>query len=509
VIRFNTLDDLADLSESIDVECKLAAGADGKGRLPREFWPTYSAFANTRGGVILLGIREDCGRFTVHGVDESDRVITDLFNTVNNPDKVSINLLADAHVRRLAIDGRELIAVEVPAAGRKQKPVYLNGNPLRGNTYRRLHDGDRRCDEETVRRLMAERVHDSRDIHVLKGSSLADLDTESLQAYRNMMGGFRPDHPWTSVDNLSLLRALGAWRHDPETQDEGLTLAGVLMLGQWPAINEALPYYFVDYQEWPTEEAREQDVRWLDRVIPDGTWSGNLFDFYLRAVRRLFADIKVPFALKDNIRQDDTPVHKALREAMVNALVHADYSDRASLLVIKQPTGFIFRNPGVLRVPAAVALQGGASDCRNRTLQRMFLMIGLGERAGSGMAKIQRGWAQTGGTLRLIDSFEPYDQTRLEMDFARPADSGRDSGMAGILAAKMAGEVAGKRAGIVAGMILQLMAEKPEISIPDIAVTLGKSRRSIERTVRELKSDGKVTRIGPGRGGRWDVTSDT
>ena len=136
-------------------------------------------------------------------------------------------------------------------------------------------------------------------------------------------------------------------------------------------------------------------------------------------------------------------------------------------------------------------------------------MIGLGERAGSGMAKIQRGWAQTGGTLRLIDSFEPYDQTRLEMDFARPADSGRDSGMAGILAAKMAGEVAGKRAGIVAGMILQLMAEKPEISIPDIAVTLGKSRRSIERTVRELKSDGKVTRIGPGRGGRWDVTSDT
>jgi ATP-dependent DNA helicase RecG len=307
VIRLNTLDDLADLSESVDVECKLAAGADGKGRLPREFWPTYSAFANTRGGVILLGIREDCGQFTLHGVEEVERVITDLFNTVNNPDKVNINLLADAHVRRLTLDGRELIAVEVPCAGRKQKPVYLNGNPLRGNTYRRLHDGDRRCDDETVHRLMAERVHDSRDIRVLKGSSLSDLDVESLKAYRNMMDSYRPDHPWTTLDNLSLLRALRGWRHDLETQEEGLTLAAILMLGQWPAIQEALPYYFVDYQERPTEEEQERDVRWLDRLVPDGTWSGNLFDFYLRVVRRLVADIKVPFVLKDNIRQGETP----------------------------------------------------------------------------------------------------------------------------------------------------------------------------------------------------------
>ena len=498
MLRLNTLDDLAGLSESVDLECKLAAGADGKGRLPREFWPTYSAFANTRGGIILLGIREDSGRFTVHGVDEADRVIADLFNTVNNPDKVSINLLADEHVRRLTVDGRELIAVEVPSAGRKQKPVYLNGNPLRGNTYRRLYDGDRRCDEETVRRLMAERVHDSRDIHVLKGFSLANLDPESLRAYRNMMNGFRPDHPWTTVDDLSLLRALGAWRHDTETQEEGLTLAGILMWGQSPAISEALPYYFVDYQEWPTEEEREKDVRWLDRVIPDGTWSGNLFDFYLRVVRRLFADIKVPFALKDNIRQDDTPVHKALREAMVNALVHADYSDRASVLVVKQPTGFLFRNPGVLRVPAAVALQGGASDCRNRTLQRMFLMIGLGERAGSGMAKIQQGWAQTGGKLRLVDSFEPFDQTRLEMDFAeRPL-----SGVSGELSGKMSRKMSGK----VSEVVLELLRELPGRSISDIAVELGKSERTVERAIRELKSTGKLVRVGPDKGGRWKVT---
>ena len=77
----------------------------------------------------------------------------------------------------------------------------------------------------------------------------------------------------------------------------------------------------VDYQEQP--EAG-METRWLDRVIPDGTWSGNLFDFYRRVVRKLVADLKVPFVLKGYVRQDDTPVHRALREALVNSLVHAD-----------------------------------------------------------------------------------------------------------------------------------------------------------------------------------------
>ena len=56
----------------------------------------------------------------------------------------------------------------------------------------------------------------------------------------------------------------------------------------------------------------------------------------------------------------------------------------------------------------------------------MFLMIGLGERAGSGLTKIQRGWRESGGRLNLADSFEPYDQTRLDMDFSREGpDSAR------------------------------------------------------------------------------------
>lgn len=116
------------------------------------------------------------------------------------------------------------------------------------------------------------------------------------------------------------------------------------------------------------------------------------------------------------MRKDETPVHEALREALANVLVHGDYSDRASVLVVKRPDMFGFRNPGLMRIPAAVAIQGGEHDCRNRTLHKMFRLVGVGEQAGSGIPKIYRGWAsQHWRAPALYERVEPYNQTLLEL----------------------------------------------------------------------------------------------
>jgi len=105
----------------------------------------------------------------------------------------------------------------------------------------------------------------------------------------------------------------------------------------------------------------------------------------------------------------------------VNTLVHADYSERSSILVLKKPSGFFFRNPGCMRVSVEIALCGGESDSRNRTLHQLFLMIGLGERAGSGIAKIQQGWPTGGGSFSIDELFEPSEQTMTELLFNDPS----------------------------------------------------------------------------------------
>lgn len=404
--------DLQTLSESVELEFKLAQGADGKGKLPEDFWRTYSAMANTRGGYVVLGVREKKGNFIVEGIGDIATVMKQLFDIANNKKKVNVNLLTDQSVQVINLDNKMVIVIEIPIARREQKPVYLNNQPMT-ETYIRRHEGDCHCSEEQIKRMLAEQVEDSRDDRILAGFDFSDIDQDSLRAYRNLFAVAKLQHPWLELDIIDLFRNIGGWRKNRQSGEEGITLAGILMFGTWNAIQDAVPNYFVDYRE---RDDTQPDSRWIDRIYPDGSWSGNIFDFYRRTYRKLISDLKVPFELQDGIRLDETKVHEAIREALVNTLVHADYTGRSSILVVRRPDLFGFRNPGLMRIPPEIAVKGGESDCRNRRMHQMFLMIGAGERAGSGVPKIMSGWKWANWrTPKLYEKTEPSEQTLLEL----------------------------------------------------------------------------------------------
>lgn len=409
-----SLDDLASLAERADLECKAAQGRDGRGELPEDFWRSYSAMANGEGGVIWLGIQEKPrGHFTALGLADPEKVRKALWDNLHNRKQVSTNLLAEADVQPVDVAGRTVLRVQVPRAPRQAKPVHLGSNPF-GGTYLRRHEGDYPADDEAVRRMMAERVEDSRDERILKGFDFGDLDAETIAAYRNRFSAVKPGHVWADLGVPEFLERIGAFGRDREAGGSGLRLAGLLMFGRAEVIRDALPHYMVDYQERP--EARTER-RWVDRLVPDGSWSGNVYDFFRRVYQKLTAGaaLKVPFQLQEGQRVEDTPVHEALREALVNTLIHADFSGRVSVLVVKRPDMFGFRNPGLMRVPPGQAQLGGNSDCRNRRLQTMFQLVGYGDHAGSGIPKIYRNWAGQHWRRPALYEMAQPEQTLMEL----------------------------------------------------------------------------------------------
>ena len=407
-----TCEELLDLRENYQFEAKSAQGQNGNGEIPKDLWESYSAMANTDGGKILLGAKElKDGSLEFLGINNIDRVQKDFWTTVNNPQKVNKNILNDADLQVINCQEKDLILINIPRVSRTIKPIYIGQNPLTG-TYLRYHDSDIKANEDIVKHFLADAINESNDTFIVEGFTMDDIDMDSLKAYRNIYKSTKLNHPWIELDDKDFLIQLGGYKKDRKKQIEGLTLAGLLMFGKFRSILDGVPNYLVDYQE-QTENAED---RWIDRITTDGTWSGNLFDFSQKAYRKLTSELKVPFKLKDSFQRiDESNIHEAIREALINTLIHANYNGRIGIQVVKHPKGFSFRNPGLLRVSKEDAFKGGYSDCRNKTLQKMFQYIGMGEQAGSGFPKMLRAWMEQHWQYPYLEENTQLETTMLFM----------------------------------------------------------------------------------------------
>ncbi len=405
--QLDLFDALADAAEGNDLEYKAA-----KGGLPGSFWETYSAMANSQGGTIVLGVAEKHGDFVWEGVPDAAALRNQLWSQLNDRSKVSSNLLTEAAIHTLERNGRHFVVVQVPRASRAQRPVYIGPNPMAG-TFRRAEEGDYRCSDDEVRRMLADQSNQPADARIVEHFGMDDFDPETLKQYRNLFASRAPDHAWLLEDDEGLLFKLGALRRERASGLQGATVAGLLMFGRFEALREALPSYHVDFRE---KLATDPAVRWSDRLYPDGTWHYNIFQFYQRVIQRLSGDLKMPFQLTRALdRRDDSPTHEALREAVVNALIHADHFGQGGVVIERYADRIELSNAGSLLLSSDQLLRGGISECRNKSLQLMFQMMGRGEKAGSGLDTIRNGWrAQHWRSPRLDETLQP-DRVRLTL----------------------------------------------------------------------------------------------
>ena len=314
------------------------------GGLPNSLWETYSAFANSYGGVIILGVTENKdGTWKTTGLKAEDRgkLLKQFWDAINNKQKVNSNILNDDDVQTYEVNDDLIIVIHVPMARREQKPIYIN-NDLFGSTFRRNHEGDYHCTRLQVKTMIRDQAERTMDMEVLDGVSMQDLNYETIQGYRNRHRTLKPGHPFERLNDDEYLRSIGAAAISNVDKQLHPTAAGMLMFGDEYNIVRHFPDYFLDYRE-----VLDPTIRWTDRIqSSSGEWSGNVCDFYFRVYNKMSMDLKVPFLMHGGDRIDDTPVHKALREALANCLINADYYGPRGIIIKKEPTKIVFDNPG-------------------------------------------------------------------------------------------------------------------------------------------------------------------
>lgn len=539
-----SLELLTTYKESSRLEVKSARGG-----LPNSLWESYSAFANSEGGVIVLGIKENAkdGSLYVEGLDDVHKLMKDFWNTVNNRQKVSSNILTDSMAVPEKLEGKDVIVINVPRAERTSRPVYVGSDPRTG-TYRRNFEGDYHCSLEEVSLMIRDSALVTDDNKLLTDIDVSVFCPDTVRSYRNIFKLVRQNHLWNKEDDAMFMRRIGAVREDKDTGKFHPTVAGLLMFGYEYEITAVFPNYFLDYQENRTNGIY---ARWTDRITSQsGDWSGNVFDFILRVIPKLQSDLKVPFMFKGNFRDEDTPLHKTVREATVNMLANADFYGRRGVVVQKSAEGFKFANPGSMRVSLTEALQDSASDPRNGVMMKMLAMVEYGERAGSGLQGIFKTWQSvyhcepklevttSGGVDRttLTLGFEghqpdieamkllygnPEDlievsdtqenkgeskgesKKKINSNVQNPSESKAESKEEVVNVENNRSNSKGESNRI---RVIRLLSNDGSLTLPEIAEKLHLSLGGVEKIIRQLKKNGILYREGSTKAGKWIIS---
>lgn len=353
-----------------------------KGGLPSSFWESYSAFANSDGGDIFLGIGEPKKyKYDVIGLDEKEiyDLKSNIFSLANNKQKVSVNILTDDDIEEINIDNKNVLVIHVKRCPRELRPVYINSN-VYGGSYRRNADGDYHCTIDEINSMIRDSSNKIQDIKILEEYDISSLNKESIKEYKQLFANLHPAHPFIRESDEKFLEFIGATRIGKNGKYHP-TISGLLMFGYSYRILYEFPEYFLDYQY-----ISEGNDRWLDRINSDsGEWSGNVFDFFFKTVNKLTENIDKPFKSSGVMRIDENDMILSIREALCNTLCNTDYYLKGGTIIKKYDNRIIFKNPGSLMMDINRMIAGGDSEPRNKNMLKLFNLIGIGERSGSGI----------------------------------------------------------------------------------------------------------------------------
>ena len=322
------------------------------------------------------------------------------------------------------------------------------------------------------------------DSELLEEYGLEDLNPDSVLSFKNVMDSREPGKKFLAMENLDFLAEMGIFRVDrTDSRKLKLTLAGLLFLGKLNAIIQKLPHFHLDYIN-----RRGSSVnRWIDRVSTgDSDYPDlNLFEFY-RAVReKLRLTVEDKFELDEkSVRKPPSELNKALREALANMIIHADYFDSEnSLKVTVDNLYYTFFNPGAMKISTAQFFMGGQSKPRNNTLIQYFRRMGESERAGTGGKEIVD--VVSKNRYRFPELTSNLEFTELKLWSVVPADSYTNLSEA-------------------AQKVLKFIDKKVDVTFSEITENVMLSTYYLRKALKELLDKNLIVREGKGRATKYN-----
>ncbi len=456
----------------------------GRYNLPKSIWETVSAFANTNGGWLVLGISQKGKEYSIEGVENGEKLEQDFLSAIRSQ---KFNQVLQVECRLIDIDEKKVIAFFIPEAA--QKPVYFNS---RINTFLRSGSGDQRATDAEIDSLYRDSAYGFKDKALTK-YTFEDLLPQTIETYRSFLKTFNPNHYYTKLADLALLEKLHV------IKDDKVTVGGLLFFGKQDVISELLIDFRIDYFEVPGTSWGDGPARYTYRLSEEE----NLFAFYFAIISRLAKKIELPHTMTElGFATNMQPQFVAIREALVNLLMHSDYFSTMKPRIRVFTDRIEFMNPGGLPKSVAEIKAQDFSQPRNPTLARIFRTINLAENAGSGFFKMESGWEHHYHLKPIYEEALDYYKLTFPLRVVEKSLM-LDSHMSEKMSEKNS-NMSEKTVDILEE-ILSSLKENPQITIEELSKNMGVTPRTIERNLKKLQVAEKLKRIGPDKGGFWQV----
>ena len=458
-----------------DFEVKAA-----KNELPKNIWETVSAFANSIGGWIVLGVAQNGKKFEIEGVENPEKIEQDFTSVLRSGQKFNQHLLFKTS--KYVIDSKVVLAFYISSS--KFKPVYIN-NPT--NTFIRVCSGDQRATDAEIMAMYHDQSFGIKSEEFAKGTSINDLNPQSLNTFRNHVRNFNASFPYNDLDDNAFCRKIGICSN----VSGELTYGSLLMLGKQDIIREFMPNFWVDYIEIPSDSVATAVPRYTFRMQEQE----NIWEYYNVIIQRLRLYADNPFTTtKIGVSPDDESRLYALREGLINFLAHSDWFSPMHPTIRVFTNRIEFQNPGGFIVSVEKVEQEAISLPRNPIIIKLFRAAKLAENAGYGIDKIKTWTSLTGQTISFKSEI-----THSTIVFSK---------ISGLGQLNVPEKDNGKSTVKSAVKILSCMKHDPNITIPKLCEITGLSDRGVRNNIDKLKQQGLITRVDPDKGGHWEVNCE-